>query len=195
MTPEDVLNCWFYEIGQDRWFGEDRALDSSLRDRFLIAYEQALTGAYNDWQQTPEGMLALLLLVGEMPRRMFRGSARAFEIAGAFLRPRARRHHPPFRRPHRQAVQAVFLSAVSQFGKYGRPASRPLLHPRAHQGKRVAHARRAAFRYRAALRPFPRAQSRCSAASRRPRKRPSSAKGPPAAPKRVFPARAISPRL
>ena len=78
-TPEDILNFWFYEVGRDRWFTEDRALDASVRERFLSLYEQAIKGQLKAWEPTPEGMLALMLLYDQFPRRMFRGTTRAFE--------------------------------------------------------------------------------------------------------------------
>lgn len=77
--PEDILNFWFYEVGRDRWFVEDRALDTLVRDRFLKLYEQAVGGELKSWEDNPEGMLALMLLLDQFPRRMFRGTARAFE--------------------------------------------------------------------------------------------------------------------
>jgi len=79
VTPEDILNFWFYEVGQDRWFGEDRTLDATVRERFLALYEQAVAGELGKWEETPEGMLALMLLLDQFPRRMFRGTSRAFE--------------------------------------------------------------------------------------------------------------------
>jgi uncharacterized protein (DUF924 family) len=78
-NAEDVLNFWFFEIGRDRWFQDDRALDLQLRERFLPLYEQAVQGKLSAWEANPEGSLALLLLLGEFPRRMFRGTSRAFE--------------------------------------------------------------------------------------------------------------------
>jgi len=79
LTSEDVLNFWFYEIGRERWFQDDRALDSLIKERFLAVYEQAANDQLKDWEQTPEGMLALMLLLDQFPRRMFRGTSRAFE--------------------------------------------------------------------------------------------------------------------
>ena len=78
MNAEDVLNFWFYEVGRDRWFTDDRTLDAQIRERFLPLYEQAEKGELQSWEANPEGMLALLLLLGEFPRRMFRGTTRAF---------------------------------------------------------------------------------------------------------------------
>lgn len=79
VKPEDILNFWIYEVGRDRWFEEDRALDQTIRDRFLPLHEQALKGDLKHWEETPEGMLALMLLFDQFPRRMFRGTSRAFE--------------------------------------------------------------------------------------------------------------------
>ncbi len=78
-SAEDILNFWFYEIGRDRWAEEDEPLDSVIRDRYLELHEAALRGELKKWESTPEGTLALLLLLDEFPRRMFRGTARAFE--------------------------------------------------------------------------------------------------------------------
>lgn len=78
-TAEDVLNFWFYEVGRERWFAEDRALDNQIRERFLPLYEKAITGELKSWEDTPQDMLALMLLLNQFPRHMFRGSSRAFE--------------------------------------------------------------------------------------------------------------------
>src|ERR1700722_13199222 len=79
IVPEDILNFWFIEIGRDRWFSDDRALDSMLRDKFMGVYEKAAANQLETWKENPEGFLALLLLLNEFPRRMFRGTSRAFE--------------------------------------------------------------------------------------------------------------------
>lgn len=76
---EEVLNFWFYEVGRDRWFTADPALDKQITERFLPLYEQAVKGEFREWEKTPEGSLALMLLYDEFPRHMFRGTPRAFE--------------------------------------------------------------------------------------------------------------------
>lgn len=78
-TPDDIVNFWFYEIGHDKWFVEDFSFDSMMKERFEAVYEMAATGKLEEWKHTPEGTLALLLLLDEFPRRMFRGTSRAFE--------------------------------------------------------------------------------------------------------------------
>lgn len=78
IDPEEILNFWFYEVGPDKWFNQDPALDAIMRDRFLSAYERASLDELREWEAQPESMLALLLLLDQFPRRMFRGTARAF---------------------------------------------------------------------------------------------------------------------
>lgn len=77
--PEDILNYWFYEVGADRWFNADATLDADIKNRYLEAYEAAAAGRLKSWEETPEATIALLLLLDVFPRRMFRGTARAYE--------------------------------------------------------------------------------------------------------------------
>jgi uncharacterized protein (DUF924 family) len=77
-NPEDILNFWFYEVSRERWFANDESLDADIRERFESFYEQAVAGELKAWENTPEGVLALLLLLDQFPRRMFRGTSRAF---------------------------------------------------------------------------------------------------------------------
>ncbi|MDD5585878.1 MAG: DUF924 family protein [Alphaproteobacteria bacterium] len=85
LAPEDILNFWFMETGQNRWFASDPALDEVLRGRFLETHEQAARGGLKKWEDTPEGMLALLLLLDIFPRRMFRNTPRAYATDGLAL--------------------------------------------------------------------------------------------------------------
>ena len=54
------------------------AFDDEIRERFLATYEAAAAGQLSDWEQSVEGALALLILLDQFPRNMFRGDARAF---------------------------------------------------------------------------------------------------------------------
>jgi uncharacterized protein (DUF924 family) len=77
ISPAAVVGFWS-EAGPDRWFAKDDAFDQTIRERFLGAHEEAAAGKLADWEQTPEGSLALLILLDQFPRNMFRNSARAF---------------------------------------------------------------------------------------------------------------------
>lgn len=78
VTGEDIINFWIYELGRERWFANDPNLDDLIRDRFTASYEMAVSGQLKKWEETPEGMLALMLLLDQFPRRMFRGTSRAY---------------------------------------------------------------------------------------------------------------------
>ncbi len=60
------------------WFTKDPELDAQIRDRFLPLYQQAAAGDLERWQQSPQGCLALLLLLDQFPRNMFRNTPQAF---------------------------------------------------------------------------------------------------------------------
>ncbi|MDP6786849.1 MAG: DUF924 family protein [Rhodospirillales bacterium] len=71
-----ILDFWFVSDGL--WFKKDDAFDETIRQRFTADYERAAAGESSDWRQTPDGCLALIILLDQFPRNMFRGSARAF---------------------------------------------------------------------------------------------------------------------
>jgi uncharacterized protein (DUF924 family) len=73
----EVMSFW-RAAGPDRWFNKDAALDEEIRQRFLDTYEVAAAGKFSDWEQSAQGALALLILLDQFPRNMFRGDARAF---------------------------------------------------------------------------------------------------------------------
>ncbi|HET9716924.1 MAG TPA: DUF924 family protein [Pseudolabrys sp.] len=73
----EIVAFW-NEAGRDRWFKKDAAFDDEIRRRFLSTHEAAAAGALSDWEHTAEGALALLLLLDQFPRNMFRGNARAY---------------------------------------------------------------------------------------------------------------------
>jgi uncharacterized protein (DUF924 family) len=76
-SPESVLTFW-REAGHDKWFKKDAAFDDAIRTRFLETYEAAAAEKLSEWERTTEGALALLIVLDQFPRNMFRGDARAF---------------------------------------------------------------------------------------------------------------------
>jgi uncharacterized protein (DUF924 family) len=75
--PAEVLGFW-REAGPDKWFKRDEAFDQEIRDRFGALHEEAAAGKLNDWAKTPEGTLALILILDQFSRNMFRNSPKAF---------------------------------------------------------------------------------------------------------------------
>jgi uncharacterized protein (DUF924 family) len=76
-AAHDVVSFW-QAAGYDRWFKKDTAFDDEIRTRFLAAHEAAAAGKLAGWEQNAEGALALLILLDQFPRNMFRGDARTF---------------------------------------------------------------------------------------------------------------------
>jgi uncharacterized protein (DUF924 family) len=76
-TPQDVVAFW-REAGPERWFAKDDAFDAAIRERFGETYEAAARGDLNEWELTPEGALAVVLLLDQFPRNMFRGTRRVY---------------------------------------------------------------------------------------------------------------------
>jgi uncharacterized protein (DUF924 family) len=76
-TPAVVLAFW-REAGPNRWFTRDEAFDASVRENFLATYQAAAAGELSDWEATAEGALALVIVLDQFPRNMFRGHPRSF---------------------------------------------------------------------------------------------------------------------
>jgi uncharacterized protein (DUF924 family) len=76
-SAEDVLAFWL-AAGSARWFEHDAALDAELRERFAATYADAAAGVLGAWENSPDGALALVIVLDQFPRNMFRGSARCF---------------------------------------------------------------------------------------------------------------------
>jgi uncharacterized protein (DUF924 family) len=75
--PADVLRFWC-DAGPDRWFTKTDAFDAAIREQFLATYEAAATGALSDWEGMADGALALVIVLDQFARNMFRNDARAF---------------------------------------------------------------------------------------------------------------------
>lgn len=85
-TPEDVIDYWFGSPAQpltsaqqfERWFGSSEAQDSALRERFGPLLAAAEAGELNPWTSAPLSLLALIIVLDQFSRNLYRGSAKAF---------------------------------------------------------------------------------------------------------------------
>lgn len=77
-TSEEVVSFWADTVGPEKWYIQDTKLDDVIRDRFLATWEAASKGELDHWFLRPEGALALLIVLDQFPRNMFRGNDRAF---------------------------------------------------------------------------------------------------------------------
>jgi uncharacterized protein (DUF924 family) len=80
------LNFWFGAPGssdfgakREAWFKKNPAFDAAITAKFGADYQRARAGAYDHWQKTAHGALALLLLLDQFPRNMFRDDPRSFD--------------------------------------------------------------------------------------------------------------------
>lgn len=77
-TPGDVLGFWFDPETKPRWFNGGAAFDEQVRTVLGPALEAARRGDLAPWEGDRDGTTALVLLFDQVPRNMFRGTARAF---------------------------------------------------------------------------------------------------------------------
>jgi uncharacterized protein (DUF924 family) len=85
VDPEELLEFWFgrpgdpeWDAGREVWFRPQLAFDKACRDKYLPEYEAARAGARDGWMTAPRSCLALILLLDQLPRNMFRGSSRSY---------------------------------------------------------------------------------------------------------------------
>jgi uncharacterized protein (DUF924 family) len=74
----EVVEFW-REAGPALWFAKDPQFDARFRERFQREHEAAARGELAQWQITPEGALALVILLDQFPRNAFRGTARMYD--------------------------------------------------------------------------------------------------------------------
>ena len=85
MDPQDVLDFWFGVPGsahegerRPEWFRKSDAFDAAIRERFMATYEEAAAGRLADWETEARRLLALIVVLDQFPRNMFRGAPRSF---------------------------------------------------------------------------------------------------------------------
>ncbi|MFO7593150.1 MAG: DUF924 family protein [Pseudomonadota bacterium] len=92
VTPETLLDCWFSPTVEKRWFRSTPEFDESLHRRFEAWVQAALNGELEHWAETPQGALALVILLDQLPLNIYRdkpesfaGEAPAREVAAAAI--------------------------------------------------------------------------------------------------------------
>jgi uncharacterized protein (DUF924 family) len=82
---DEILEFWFgknsepnYGKKREIWFTKDPLFDEELRKRFYTDYQLATTGSLDTWQDSARSCLALILLLDQIPRNIFRGQIEAF---------------------------------------------------------------------------------------------------------------------
>jgi uncharacterized protein (DUF924 family) len=86
-TAADVLEFWFGELDENgradeahrtSWWKKSADFDAEIRDLFGATYEDAAAGRLEGWRETPEGTLALVIVLDQFSRNMFRDTPRMY---------------------------------------------------------------------------------------------------------------------
>jgi uncharacterized protein (DUF924 family) len=84
-SPQEVLDFWFGREGEEgygefreAWFNRDPEFDREIRDRFESVYEEAAAGRLDHWKSEARSCLALIVVLDQFPRNMYRGDARMY---------------------------------------------------------------------------------------------------------------------
>ncbi len=89
VAPADILAFW-RDAGPDRWYTRDDDFDASVRERYLGLWQMAVAGKLAFWEISDDGALALVIVLDQFPRNMFRGRAETY-ASDALAREVARR--------------------------------------------------------------------------------------------------------
>lgn len=81
--PEAIVDFWFSEEGKPFWFNSTPEMDAWLREQYAPLVEQALAGELDQWQASPQGALALVIILDQFPLNIYRGTAKSFVGEGA----------------------------------------------------------------------------------------------------------------
>jgi uncharacterized protein (DUF924 family) len=75
---QTVLEFWFSDRARARWFNSTKVFDTEIRDRFLETYTAASKEELFSWEDSPEGALALVILLDQLPLNIFRNQPESF---------------------------------------------------------------------------------------------------------------------
>ncbi len=75
---DTVLDFWFAESTRAKWWVRDPAFDEAVQRTLGPLHEKAAAGLLAHWQESAEGALSLVVLLDQVPRNIFRDTARAF---------------------------------------------------------------------------------------------------------------------
>ncbi len=75
---ENVIGFWYVDQSRSLWFSSTPEFDSKITDRFESLWQAARDSQLADWQNTPQGSLALSIVLDQFPLNMYRGEVKSF---------------------------------------------------------------------------------------------------------------------
>ncbi len=82
---EEILRFWFEELDPKDWWRKDDGLDATITRRFGPVYERLRRGVPDAWLESPDGVLAAVIVLDQFPRNIFRNTPEAFATDAAAL--------------------------------------------------------------------------------------------------------------
>jgi len=79
MNHSNVIKYWFSEKSRQYWFFSTPEIDNEIKQRYEQLWINAASGELNDWQDSPQGCLALIIVLDQFPLNMFRGEVKSFQ--------------------------------------------------------------------------------------------------------------------
>ncbi|NQY43580.1 MAG: DUF924 domain-containing protein [Legionellales bacterium] len=83
---KDVLNFWFDKDHKALWFKKDSDFDKKISENFMVLYNKARENKLTSWLEKADSALALIIVVDQFPRNMFRNTPKSFETDNLALR-------------------------------------------------------------------------------------------------------------
>lgn len=78
VSYQDILNFWFAKEHKTKWFIADNEFDQLIKIKFSDIHTQAVKGELSSWREAPESALALIIILDQFSRNLFRGSPLSF---------------------------------------------------------------------------------------------------------------------
>ena len=144
---QQVLEFWFEQLTPEQHFRQNDDVDAEIRDRFGSLWERARTGGVDEWLEESQSSLALVIVLDQFPRNMFRGDgrsfasdARALEVTGEAIRRGYDRECPTERRNffylpymHSEVLEEQDRCCHLIESRLGKDGSENLIHAKAHR--------------------------------------------------------------
>lgn len=79
ITPDRIIKYWYSDRIKKHWFASTTELDNEIRVNYESLWEAAASGALDDWSDTAEGALALVIILDQFPLHMFRNQVKSYQ--------------------------------------------------------------------------------------------------------------------
>ncbi len=74
-----ILEFCFIKTELEQWFKKNEEFDKELKNKFYKDYKKAINNEYDEWQDDPKSCVALVILLDQLSRNLFRNSPKAYE--------------------------------------------------------------------------------------------------------------------